>query len=39
MKKPYEKPAIVHTEKLEIRAITCLKTADTVESCSGAIVA
>jgi len=29
MKKPYEKPAIVHTEKLEVRAISCLKSDDT----------
>lgn len=32
MKKTYERPAIIHTEKLEARAITCAK-AD--ESCSG----
>ena len=25
MKKTYEKPAIVHTEKLEARAVTCSK--------------
>ncbi len=24
-KKPYEAPAIIHTEKLEARAIVCLK--------------
>ncbi len=38
MKKPYEKPAIVHTEKLEVRAVGCLKTADRLDVCSGAIV-
>jgi hypothetical protein len=25
MKKTYEKPAIIHTEKLEARAVTCSK--------------
>ena len=25
MKKTYERPAVVHTEKLEARAVTCLK--------------
>jgi hypothetical protein len=25
MRKPYEKPAIVHTEKLETRAVLCAK--------------
>lgn len=25
MKKTYERPAIVHTEKLEARAVTCTK--------------
>jgi len=39
MKKPYEKPAIVHTEKLEVRAVSCLKSADADTSCGGAIVA
>lgn len=39
MKKPYEKPAIVHTEKLEVRAVSCLKNADTIDTCGGAIVA
>ncbi len=28
MKKIYEKPAIIHTEKLEARAVTCLKASD-----------
>ncbi len=34
MKKPYEKPAVVYTEKLEVRAIACLKNADGVDLCS-----
>jgi len=38
MKKPYEKPAIVYTEKLEVRAVSCLKLADGQGACSGAIV-
>jgi hypothetical protein len=25
MKKPYEKPAVIHTEKIEARAVTCTK--------------
>ncbi len=29
MKKTYERPAIVHTEKLEARATTCAKADDT----------
>lgn len=28
MKKTYERPAIVHTEKLEARAVTCAKESD-----------
>ncbi len=28
MKKAYEKPAIVHTEKIEARAVTCSKSTD-----------
>ena len=28
MKKTYERPAIVHTEKLEARAVTCSKASD-----------
>lgn len=28
MKKTYERPAIVHTEKLEARAVTCTKADD-----------
>lgn len=33
MKKTYERPAIVHTEKLEARAIQCLKATDAL--CGG----
>ena len=33
-KKPYEKPAVIHTEKLEARAVICDK-AD--EACGGVI--
>jgi hypothetical protein len=28
MKKVYEKPAIIHTEKIEARAVTCAKSND-----------
>jgi hypothetical protein len=28
MKKTYEKPAIVHSEKIEARAVTCAKSDD-----------
>ena len=28
MKKAYEKPAIVHTEKIEARAVSCSKNTD-----------
>ena len=28
MKKTYERPAIVHTEKLEARAVACNKASD-----------
>lgn len=28
MKKVYEKPAIVHTEKIEARAVTCSKSTE-----------
>jgi len=28
MKKTYEKPTIVHTEKLEARAVACAKATD-----------
>jgi len=33
MKKSYQKPAIIHTEKIEARAVTCQKAADT--ACGG----
>jgi len=33
MKKSYERPAILHTEKLEARAVVCMKADDT--TCSG----
>ena len=29
MKKTYEKPAVVHTEKIEARAVTCAKATAT----------
>jgi len=32
MKKTYEKPAIVHTEKIEARAVTCAKSDDACKS-------
>ena len=38
MKKPYEKPAVVYTEKLEVRAVSCMKNQDTLDSCAGGIV-
>jgi hypothetical protein len=28
MKKTYERPAIIHTEKLEARAVSCSKSTD-----------
>lgn len=28
MKKPYEKPAIIHSEKVEARAVQCAKADD-----------
>ena len=33
MKKQYERPAIIHTEKLEARAVACAKADDT--TCPG----
>ena len=36
MKKTYEKPAIIHTEKLEARAVACAKASDSCAS-TGAI--
>lgn len=32
MKKVYEKPAIIHTEKIEARAVSCAKSTDTCAS-------
>lgn len=34
MKKTYEKPAIIHTETLEARAVTCAKSSDGTPSCA-----
>ena len=33
MKKTYEKPAVIHTEKLEARAVSCAKADDAL--CGG----
>ena len=33
MKKTYERPAIVHTEKLEARAVTCIKQGTSGPDC------
>jgi hypothetical protein len=30
MKKTYEKPAIIHTEKIEARAVSCAKSDEAV---------
>ena len=35
MKKSYERPAIVHTEKLEARAVVCAKAGEGAPSCVG----
>jgi hypothetical protein len=32
MKKTYERPAIIHTEKLEARAVQCSKATDSCAS-------
>ena len=32
MKKAYEKPAIIHTEKIEARAVSCAKADDACAS-------
>jgi hypothetical protein len=37
MKKIYERPTILHTEKLEARAVTCGKSDDTCASAGGPI--
>jgi hypothetical protein len=33
MKRVYEKPAVVHTEKIEARAVSCLKDSTTTGGC------
>jgi hypothetical protein len=33
MKKVYEKPAIIHTEKIEARAVTCAKADSATPTC------
>ncbi len=33
--KKYERPAVVHTEKLEARAVVCTKTSDNDTQCAG----
>jgi len=35
MKKNYEKPAIIHTEKIEARAVSCSKSNDACASLGG----
>jgi hypothetical protein len=35
MKKTYEKPAVIHSEKLEGRAVACTQSDD---SCSGGVI-
>lgn len=37
MKKTYERPAIIHTEKLEARAVSCAKADD--NTCAAAPIA
>jgi hypothetical protein len=37
MKKSYEKPAIIHTEKIEARAAACSKADDTCRASGGPI--
>lgn len=34
MKKSYEKPAIIHTEEIEARAVTCSKDSTTIATCA-----
>ena len=34
MKRVYEKPAVVHTEKIEARAVTCAKDSSTNTNCA-----
>jgi len=35
MKKTYEKPAIIHTAKIEARAVSCSKSTDTCAAGGG----
>ncbi len=37
MKKEYEPPEIIHTEKLEARAVTCTKSSDATCAYGGGI--
>ena len=37
MKKAYEKPAIIHTEKIEARAVSCTKSTDACAASGGAL--
>jgi hypothetical protein len=37
MKKSYEKPAIIHSEKIEARAVTCSKSDAACQANSGPI--
>ena len=33
MKRVYEKPAVIHTEKIEARAVSCAKAGSTDPAC------
>jgi len=33
MKRVYEKPAVIHTEKIEARAVSCAKDSSTTGGC------
>ena len=35
MKKTYEKPAVIHSEKIEARAVTCSKSNDACRTSGG----
>jgi hypothetical protein len=35
MKKTYEKPAVIHSEKIEARAVTCSKSDDSCRTTGG----
>lgn len=37
MKKTYEKPAIIHTEKIEARAVSCAKSDSGCQASGGPI--